>query len=44
MKSFLFLFFMIPFLAAQTMTEIEITSEPSYHTGLFDYGCVQVHR
>jgi len=31
MKRTLFLFLLIPFLAAQTATEVEITSEPSHH-------------
>jgi len=31
MKRILFLFLLIPFLAAQTTTEVEITSEPSHH-------------
>ena len=31
MKRTLFLFLLIPFLAAQTTTEVEITSEPSHH-------------
>jgi quercetin dioxygenase-like cupin family protein len=31
MKRVLFLFLLIPFLAAQTTTEVEITSEPSHH-------------
>src|ERR1039458_3085116 len=31
MKRLLFLFLLIPFLAAQTTTEVEITSEPSHH-------------
>ncbi len=34
MKRFLFLFLLIPFLAAQTATEVEITSEPSHHLAL----------
>jgi quercetin dioxygenase-like cupin family protein len=35
MKRVLFLFFLlIPFLAAQTATEVEITSEPSHHLAL----------
>jgi hypothetical protein len=37
-----FLLLVIPFLAAQTVTEVEITSEPSHQKGLYDYGCVQV--
>jgi quercetin dioxygenase-like cupin family protein len=31
MKRLLFLFLLIPFLAAQTTTEVEITAEPSHH-------------
>jgi quercetin dioxygenase-like cupin family protein len=31
MKRVLFLFLLIPFLAAQTTTEVEITSEPAHH-------------
>jgi quercetin dioxygenase-like cupin family protein len=31
MKRLLFLFLLIPFLAAQTVTEVEITAEPSHH-------------
>ncbi len=31
MKSFLFLFLLIPLLAAQTASEVEITAEPSHH-------------
>jgi quercetin dioxygenase-like cupin family protein len=31
MKRLLFLFLLIPFLAAQTKTEVEITAEPSHH-------------
>ena len=31
MKRALFLFLLIPFLAAQTTTEVEITAEPSHH-------------
>ena len=34
MKRALFLFLLIPFLAAQTTTEVEITSEPSHHLAL----------
>jgi quercetin dioxygenase-like cupin family protein len=34
MKRALFLFLLIPFLAAQTTTEVEITSEPSHHLTL----------
>src|SRR5216684_9203094 len=34
MKRLLFLFLLIPFLAAQTTTEVEITSEPSHHLAL----------
>ncbi len=34
MKRVLFLFLLIPFLAAQTATEVEITSEPSHHLAL----------
>src|SRR5271167_4450473 len=31
MKRLLFFFLLIPFLAAQTTTEVEITAEPSHH-------------
>jgi len=34
MKRLLFLFLLIPFLAAQTTTEVEITAEPSHHLAL----------
>src|SRR6266849_6202294 len=34
MNRALFLFLLIPFLAAQTATEVEITSEPSHHLAL----------
>jgi len=34
MKRVLFLFLLIPFLSAQTVTEVEITSEPSHHLAL----------
>ncbi len=34
MSRVLFLFLLIPFLAAQTATEVEITSEPSHHLAL----------
>jgi quercetin dioxygenase-like cupin family protein len=34
MKRVLFLFLLIPFLAAQTTTEVEVTSEPSHHLAL----------
>src|SRR5260370_30282618 len=34
MKRALFFFLLIPFLAAQTTTEVEITSEPSHHLAL----------
>src|SRR5260370_6097627 len=34
MKRALFLFLLIPFLAAQATTEVEITSEPSHHFAL----------
>ena len=34
MKRLLFLFLLIPFLAAQTTTEVEITSEPSHHLAI----------
>jgi quercetin dioxygenase-like cupin family protein len=34
MKRALFLFLLIPFLLAQTATEVEITSEPSHHLAL----------
>src|SRR5229473_4120991 len=34
MKRLLFLFLLISFLAAQTTTEVEITSEPSHHLAL----------
>jgi quercetin dioxygenase-like cupin family protein len=34
MKRLLFLFLLIPFLLAQTATEVEITSEPSHHLAL----------
>jgi quercetin dioxygenase-like cupin family protein len=34
MKRVLFLLLLIPFLAAQTATEVEITSEPSHHLAL----------
>ncbi len=34
MNRLLFLFLLIPFLAAQTATEVEITSEPSHHLAL----------
>ena len=34
MKRILLLFLLIPFLAAQTTTEVEITSEPSHHLAL----------
>src|SRR5713101_6622594 len=34
MKRLLFLFLLIPFLAAQTTSEVEITSEPSHHLAL----------
>src|ERR1700720_2032082 len=34
MNRALFLFLLIPFLAAQTTTEVEITSEPSHHLAL----------
>jgi quercetin dioxygenase-like cupin family protein len=34
MKRTLFLFLLIPFLAAQTTTEVEITAEPSHHLAL----------
>jgi quercetin dioxygenase-like cupin family protein len=34
MKRTLFLFLLIPFLAAQTTTDVEITSEPSHHLTL----------
>ena len=34
MKRVLFLFLLIPFFAAQTTTEVEITSEPSHHLAL----------
>jgi hypothetical protein len=44
MERALFLFLVIPALAAQTVTGVEITSEPSYQKGLFDYGCVQVYN
>jgi quercetin dioxygenase-like cupin family protein len=34
MKRAMFLFLLIPFLAAQTATEVEITSEPSHHLAI----------
>ena len=34
MKRVLFLLLLIPFLAARTATEVEITSEPSHHLAL----------
>jgi quercetin dioxygenase-like cupin family protein len=34
MKRLLFLFLLVPFLAAQTTTEVEITAEPSHHVAL----------
>jgi quercetin dioxygenase-like cupin family protein len=34
MKHALFLFLLIPFLAAQTATEVEVTAEPSHHLAL----------
>src|SRR5450755_1786549 len=34
MKRLLFLFLLIPFVAAQTTTEVEITAEPSHHVVL----------
>src|SRR6202047_695146 len=34
MKRALFVFLLIPFLAAQTTNEVEITSEPSHHFAL----------
>jgi quercetin dioxygenase-like cupin family protein len=34
MKRAMFLFLLIPFLAAQTTTEVEITSEPSHHLAI----------
>lgn len=34
MKRLLFLFLLVPFLAAQTTTEVEITAEPSHHFAL----------
>ena len=34
MKRALLLFLLIPFLVAQTTTEVEITSEPSHHFSL----------
>ena len=34
MKRLLFFFLLIPFLAAQTTTDVEITSEPSHHLAL----------
>src|SRR5580700_12272929 len=34
MKRLLFLLLLIPFLAAQTTTEVEITAEPSHHLAL----------
>jgi quercetin dioxygenase-like cupin family protein len=34
MKRLLFLFLLIPFLAAQTATEVDITAEPSHHLAL----------
>jgi hypothetical protein len=42
MKSVLFLFFIIPFLAAQSVTEVEITSEPSHHLVYEEWGGVRV--
>src|SRR5580704_7524773 len=34
MKRALFLFLLVPFLLAQTATEVEITAEPSHHLAL----------
>ncbi len=42
MQRVLFLFFVIPFLAAQTVTEVEITSEPSHHLRFSEWGGPQV--
>jgi len=42
MQRVLFLFWVIPFLASQTVTEVEITFEPSYHVRDFSRGYYQV--
>jgi hypothetical protein len=44
MKRVLFLFIMISFLAAQSVTETEITSEPSHHLVSDEWGGVRVFR
>src|ERR1700688_4678910 len=44
MKRVLFLFIMIYFLAAQSVTETEITSEPSHHLVSDEWGGVRVFR
>jgi quercetin dioxygenase-like cupin family protein len=43
MKRALLLFLLIPFLAAQTTTEVEITSEPSHHLAL-ENGYIRVFK